>query len=140
VASGFALDTPSTFTLLPYREEFGAPGGALVRVVHASPDAPVVDVGTWDGMTFTPVGPFVGLDFGDASDGSGLDLAPGNLTIGVAAHTTTSPVATFDLTLPGGLSAFAVASGSITAKGETFRLLVVDTAASPWQVAEVLPN
>ena len=105
-----------------------------------TPDAPTVDVGTWDGMTFTPVGPFSGLAFGDASDGVGLDLAPGALTIGVAAHTTTTPVATFDLTLAGGVNAFAVASGSITNKGEAFRLLLVDTASAPWQVAEVLPN
>lgn len=140
VAAGFVGDTPSTFTLLPYGDEFGAPSGAGVRVVHASQDAPTVDVGVWDGMTFTPVGDFQNLAFGDASAGAGTDIAPGNLTIGVAGAGSTSPVATFDLGLTAGLKAFAVASGSFTGKGLGFRLLVVDASASPWQVATVLPN
>jgi hypothetical protein len=139
VASGFVGDTPS-FALLPYGEDFGAPGTSLVRVVHASPDAPPVDVGAWDGTTFTAVGPFSGLAFGDASSGAGTELGTGALTVGVAQAGLTTPVATFDLNLTSGLAAYAVASGSLTEKGQSFRLLVVDTTASPWQVATVLPN
>jgi len=140
VASGFVGgDTPG-FTLLAYQDGFADQGNPRLRVVHASPDAPAVDVGTWDGMEFTALAPFSGLSFGDASAADGTTIAASALTVGVAATGTTTPVATFDLTLPSDLTAFAVASGSVTAKGAAFRLQVVDTAAWPWQVSEVLPN
>lgn len=140
VASGFVGGDAPGFTLLPYRDEFGAPGAARLRVVHASPDAPAVDVGVWDGMTFTALDPFKGLAFGDASAADGTPIALSAVTVGVAAQGGTTPVATFDLTLDSDLAAFAVAAGSLTNKGEGFRLKVVDTSTWPWQVAQVLPN
>ncbi len=39
-----------------------------------------------------------------------------------------------------GLKGFAVAAGSLTAKGEPFRLILVDASTSPWAAVEVLPN
>jgi hypothetical protein len=140
VATGFVGDASAEFTLLPCRDEFGAPGMPRVRIVHASPDAPAVDVGVWDGMMFTPLAPFSGLAYGDASAGEGLAVDAGSITVGVAAAGAMSPVATFDLTLTQNLRAFAVAAGSLTDKGEAFRLKIVDTSVTPWQVAEVLPN
>jgi len=140
VASGFGDNPLREFTLLAYRDGFDASMDAQVRVVHASPDAPPVDVGVWDGMTLTPVADYLDLDFGDASGSGGTGIAPGGLTIGVAGAGSPAPVATFDLMLGAELRAFAVASGSLTGIGESFRLTVVDATAFPWQAVEVLPN
>jgi hypothetical protein len=48
--------------------------------------------------------------------------------------------ASFHVTTAPGLRAFAVASGSFTGKGQTLRLLVVDTATSPWSVSTIHPQ
>lgn len=143
IAAGFALDMPASFTLLAAGDGFGTPSGALVRVVHASSDAPPVDIGTWDGMNFGAVPDFSGLAFSEASPAAGVDLAPGNLTIGVAGAGTTTPVATFDLALSAGLQTFAVASGTFerSIEDKTFRLMLVDTSGPTWEViGTVLPN
>jgi hypothetical protein len=140
IASGFAGGTPA-FTLLPYADAFGEPsGGASVRVVHASPDAPAVDVGTASGNTVTPIADFTGLAFTDASHPAGTELPAANLTVGIAAANTTTAVATFDITTTSGLRAYAVAAGSLQGTGQSFRLIVVDTTVFPWAAAEVLPN
>ena len=61
--------------------------------------------------------------------------------IGVTGTGTITPiVASFDLNLTTGLKAFAVASGSLTERGEEFRLILVDATMFPWQAVEVLPN
>jgi hypothetical protein len=139
VASGYvSSNAGEPFQLLAYQEMFDEMG-PLVRVLHASPDAPTVDVGAWDGTTFTPVGAFSGLGFGDDSGAEGVALS-GNLTVGVAAAGTDAPVATFDLSLMGDLRALSVAAGSLAAGGESFRLLIVDAGMWPWQVASVMPN
>jgi hypothetical protein len=145
IASGYAADAARAFTVLPFGESFGqsfgTSAGALVRVVHASPDAPGVDVGVVSGAAITPVAPFSGLEFGESSTAAGTAIAAGNLTVGVAVAGTTTPVvASFDLGLTAGQQAFAVASGSLGATGESFRLLVVDATNFPWQAVTVLPN
>jgi hypothetical protein len=140
IASGFLSDTPS-FRLLPYSESFGAPGaGARVRVVHASPDAPAVDVGTVSNNEVTAVPDFTNLSFEDASAASGTTLPAADLNIGIAASGTTAPVVTFDITTVSGLKAFAVAAGSLGGNGEPFRLVIVDATAFPWSAVEVTPN
>jgi hypothetical protein len=130
-AAGVALTTGDAFSLTAV--------GPLVRVIHASPDAPVVDVGVV-GSGFTAVPDFVGLAYGDTSPVIGTEVPTGNLTIGVAPTTTTTPAATFDVTTVSGLRAFAVASGSLDGNGESFRLVVVNTGVYPWTAAEVFPN
>lgn len=140
VATGFAGDTERGFAVLALKDDFAESMDALVRVVHASPDAPTVDVGVWDGAVFTPVSPLSNLSYGDASTGDGTAIAPGGLTIGLAGVGSASPVATFDLSLTSGLRAFAVAGGSLAERGESFRLLVVDATSFPWQTVQVLPN
>lgn len=140
IASGFLSDDPS-FRLLPYGDGFAAAGAqALVRVVHASPDAPAVDVGTVDNNTVTPVGDFTNLAFENASAPAGTPLPVGNLPIGLAAAGSTTPVVTFTVPTTPGLKAFAVAAGSLTGIGESFRLVIVDASAFPWQSVEVQPN
>jgi len=116
---------------------------SVVRVVHASPDAPAVDVGLMDGDTFIPVNDFLNLSFGDASDeeGTALPRPPfGYVEIGVAPAGTTAPVATFDISPTLNLRAFAVAAGSLGGTGESFRLIAVSTEVFPWQAAEIMPN
>jgi len=140
IASGFALGGTPGFTVLPYGEKFGDSASPQVRVVHASPDAPTVDVGLWDGMDFTAISDYSGLSFGDASPESGLPIGAMNITVGVAVTQTNTPAATFDLALMGGQKAFAIAAGSLGGTGETFRLMLVDTTEFPWQTAQVMPN
>lgn len=140
VATGFLADESVEFQLLPVGEAFGATDAPLVRVVHASPDAPTVDVGTWDGMTFGAVADYSGLAFGQSSAAMGTELPAAAFTIGVAATGATTPVATFDIATATGLKAFAVAAGSLTDKGEPFRLILVDASVWPWTATEVRPN
>jgi hypothetical protein len=141
IASGFLSSGQPDFRLLPFGESFGDAGSsALVRVVHASPDAPAVDVGTVSGNTVSPVGAFTNLSFEQASAASGTALPAGDLPIGIAATGTTDAVATFTVPTSAGLQAFAVAAGSLGGNGETFRLVIVDATNYPWQSVEVSPN
>jgi hypothetical protein len=141
IASGFALGGTPAFTLLPYADGFSEPaGGATVRVIHASPDAPTVDIGTAAGGTVTPIAEFSGLAFTEASASAGTQLPAASLTVGIAQANTTAAVATFDVTTTPGLRAYAVALGSLGGTGEGFRLVLVETSVFPWVEAEVLPN
>jgi hypothetical protein len=143
IASGFLTDAPA-FRLLPYGDAFGeASSEALVRVVHASPDAPAVDVGTYSGDTVTPVGDFTNLAFEDDSPAQGTALPVGNLPIGIAGAGTTDAVAKFTVPTSPGLKAFAVAVGAFTpeANQESFRLVVVVANDDlSWQSLEITPN
>ena len=138
VATGFAGN--STFTVLPLGDAFNlGTTSPLVRVLHASPDAPTVDVGVVDGG-FTAVPGLTNLAYTQSSEGAGTAVPAANLTIGLAATGSTTPAATFDVAPTVGLKAFAVAAGSFLGNGETFRLILVDTGVFPWVAAEVLPN
>jgi hypothetical protein len=141
IASGYLASGSPAFQLLAYDEMFSTAGSdPLVRVVHASPDAPAVDVGPVSGSDITPIGDYTDLAFGDASPSAGTALPVGPLTVGVAATGTTTPVATFDVTTVAGLRAFAVAAGSLSGPGESFRLMLVDATQAPWAAVEVQPN
>jgi hypothetical protein len=140
IASGFAGGGTPAFTLLPFADALQSSGGATVRVVHAAPDAPPVDVGTASGNTVTPIADFSGLAFADASTSAGTALPAANLTVGVAAANTTDALATFDITTTAGLRATVVAVGSVGGTGESFRLVVVNASVFPWVAAEVMPN
>jgi hypothetical protein len=144
IASGFLSSGMPAFQLIPVGDAFTLGGtDPLVRVVHSSPDAPAVDVGTVSEGVVTPVADYVNIDFTESSTGAGTALPVGTLDIGVAATGTTAPVATFTITTVSGMKVFAVAAGSIAdppVGGEGFRLLVVDTVTFPWVAVEVLPN
>ncbi len=141
VASGYLGGTPA-FQLIPLADEFdGGAAEALVRVVHASPDAPAVDVGPLDNDDkVVALADYTDLAFGDASVGMGTSLPIGPLTVGVAATGTDAAVATFDLVTAGGLRAFAVACGSLGDTGESFRLVLVIADGMGWSAVEVQPN
>ena len=141
VASGFVGGQSPAFELLPYVDNFEEMSSPLVRVVHASPDAPSVDVGLWDaGKQFTPISDYLDLAFGDASAESGLMIDAMELSIGVAVTGTTTPAATFDLMLGAEQKIFALAAGSLGGTGESFRLVLVDASVFPWQTSQVMPN
>lgn len=141
VASGFVGGGTPAFTLLPYADGFAESVSPVVRVIHASPDAPAVDVGLWDGAkAFTAISEYSDLAFGEASAAAGLPINAMALTVGVAPTGTITPAATFDLTLTGVDRAFAVAAGSLGGTGESFRLVVVNASSYPWQAAQVMPN
>jgi hypothetical protein len=140
IATGFLGGEPA-FQLLPVADGFtGGDMDALVRVVHASPDAPAVDVGPVSDDKITAIADYSGLAFGAASPAAGTALPVGALTVGVAPAGSDTPVATFDVTTATGLRAFAVACGSLGGAGESFRLVLVIAGADGWMAAEVMPN
>lgn len=142
IASGYLSSGPPNFQLIPLADEFDIAAGApLVRVVHASPDAPAVDVGPVVGGNVSAVGDYTNLSFTESSPGIGTALPVGALTVGVAATGTTTPVASFNITTSAGLRAYAVAAGSLSGPGATFRLiLVIASSSAQWTAVEVMPN
>jgi uncharacterized protein DUF4397 len=142
IASGYLNSMGEmAFTLLPFADGFDLDTmSPLVRVIHASADAPPVDVGTVSGGIVTAVGDFTDLSYKQGSLTSGTQLPVGTLPIGIAATGTTAPVASFSVGTADGLRGYAVAAGSFTGSGEAFRLIVVDTAVFPWTAAQIMPN
>lgn len=127
------------FKLVAYRDGFDRdPLKAVLRAVHASPDAPAVDIGAVTGTTISSV-LFPDLAFTGSSDEKGLGATAGHLVVGVAPTGTAHPVATFTIPATSGQRAFAVAAGALApAQNQAFfRFLVVDTSASPWTVTPV---
>jgi len=139
IATGFLGDAPG-FQLLPLADEFMGDATALARLVHASPDAPAVDVGPISDDKVIAIDDFTNLSFGDASSGVGTELPVGELTVGVAVTGTDDPAVSFDIATYDGLRTFAVACGSLNGNGEGFRLVLVLTDGSTWSSAEVLPT
>jgi hypothetical protein len=146
IASGLANpgQGEQAFGLLAFEEMFTVDAAmAFGNVIHASPDAPPVDVGTTD-PGFQPIPDFADLAYGQQSPVAGTMLPLADFTVGVAATGQTQTVAEFDLQLSGaaGLRAYIVAAGRLGQVGndETFRLLIVDTSVNPWTVTEVNPN
>lgn len=83
---------------------------AAVRVVHASPDAPAVDV--WVAGVDAPV--FTSLGFGDTT--AYADLDEGDYTIELRA------------------------AGAVGSAAGDFRLVLVDAATAPWVAIDVTPD
>ncbi len=145
IATGFLAPAAGegNFQILFERDGFDVAGaGARVRVVHASPNAPAVDVGVVADGGFSAVAPLSGLEFGAASDEAGVALPAGTYTLGVAPAGTMTPVATFGVALGGDQSVFSVAAGSLGGgEGrESFLLIAIDTSVFPWAAAAVAPN
>jgi hypothetical protein len=115
---------------------------ARARVVHASPDAPAVDVGTVTGNYVDQPALVQNLRFGEATADDGLALPAASLTVGVAQAGLPQAVAKFGLTTEHGLRAFAVAAGALSPnEGEQpFGLMIVDASVTPWQVAMLSPQ
>jgi hypothetical protein len=145
IASGFLANAGSAngIQLIALREEFElGDANARLRVVHASPDAPAVDVGLITGTSISPV-LVPNVKFGNASDENGLSAPIMSLPIGVTpASNDTTLVAKFSVPATSNERGFVIAAGALAPKaGEpAFRLAVVDTQATPWTVAHVFPH
>jgi hypothetical protein len=139
-ATGFLGN--QSFQLAAYREGFDVSDDkAVLRAVHASPDAPAVDIGLLSSGEIATV-LFSDLTFTRASDDRGLAANPGHTVVGVGATKSPDPVATFTIPATSGLRAFTVAAGALSpAPGQkSFRLLLVDTARSPWTATTLFPH
>ncbi len=147
VASGFLSPDAAgeqPFGLTAFRDAFELTDDANSRIqaIHASPDAPAVDIGTVNGGGTIETVVFENLVYPAGKPDVGQSVPAANLTLGVAATGDANPVATFDVTTAAGLRAYAVAIGALSPDvGEaSFRLAVVNAGAWPWTVAQVNPN
>jgi hypothetical protein len=143
VATGFLAGSgASAFRLAGFREGFDlGTGKPQLRAVHNSPDATEVDIGIAGATSISPV-LFAGLSFSQSSADGGLGATAGHLPIGITpAGLNSNLVARFTVPATNDNRAFVLASGALNPqKGQSFRLLVVDTAASPWTVSTVHPH
>jgi hypothetical protein len=147
IASGFLSPDGAgeqAFNLVAFRDAFDLNDAANSRVqaIHASPDAPAVDIGTVNGGGTIETVVFENLVYPAGKPDVGESIPATDLTLGVAATGDVNPVATFAVTTLAGLRAYAVAIGALNPDmgEEAFRLAVVNTGAWPWTVAEVNPN
>lgn len=133
IATGFAFGSPA-FTVIPVADPVDeAPSDVFITAVHASPDAPAVDVGVDAGGTFVSV--FPSLAFGDFASGA---VAPDTYSLAVALPGDTTPLFSFPaLPLSAGDRWIGVAEGDLGAAD--FGLSLVDTTAEPWTVTNVSP-
>jgi hypothetical protein len=144
IATGFL--TPVTgeapFQLLAFQDQFTVDAMPRLRAIHASPDAPAVDIGVANGNVLAQK-LISNLAFKSATTGEGLPVpAAPSIRVGVAAAGTTATAATFNVSTAAKPRAFVVAAGALSpaAGEEGFRLLQIDTAVSPWALTEILPN
>lgn len=147
IATGFL--TPDAqgeqpFTLIAFADAFELDDvdNARLTAIHASPDAPPVDIGTVDSMGMIDAVVFENLMYPMGNPDAGASVPPASLTLGVAPTGDMNPVATFDVTTVAELRAFAVAIGALSPDDgeEAFQLALVDTSVSPWTVAQVNRN
>jgi hypothetical protein len=143
IATGFLSGAGGKpIRLESYREGFAlGTGKPQLRAIHSSPDATEVDIGLAGATKIDPV-LFAGLAFTKSSADDGLAASAGHLPIGITpAGYNSTVVARFTVPAANEQRAFVVAGGSLTSHiGQSFRLLVVDSAASPWTVSAVLPH
>jgi hypothetical protein len=135
VASGF-LQSPAGLQTVLISDSATLGDDPTLQIVHASPDAPAVEVGVASPTGFVPLtAPFV---FTQQVDPAGLAVPPGVYDLAVALPG--GPVlSTFDgIPLAPGDRYLAVATGSV-AQG-TFGLTLVDPTSRPWQTVTIDPR
>jgi hypothetical protein len=144
IATGLLGQTTNGFQLASYAEGFDRsnPDESRLRVVHSAPDAPAVDVGILNVEQVVNPVLVAGVQFPGASDATGINSGIGQIPLGVTpAGANDIVVAAFHVITAPGTRAFGVAAGALNAdNGASFRLLVVDTASSPWSVGTVHPQ
>jgi hypothetical protein len=115
---------------------------AQIAAIHASPDAPAVDIGTVTSGTTVDQVVFEALEYPESKPSGGEMIPATSLTLGVAPTGDPNAIATFDVETVDGLRAFAVAAGALNpdAGEQAFRLLVVNTTTMPWTAATINPN
>ena len=142
VAGGFldAAAGGAPFALSVYKDAFTR-GETELQAIHASPDAPAVDV-TATGDDGATVSLAQNASFAQAAGIASLAL-PGEtfFTIGVAPAGVAAPVASFSILASPAERSFVLVTGALDpARGASLRLLGVDTSSSPWHASIVLPD
>lgn len=138
-------DPGGAFRVLPFQHSgVAAIESPLIRAIHASGDAPLVDIGTVDiGTGDMDSIIFPNMAFSESSEPfQGTEVPVGNLSIGVAPQGEDTPVATFNVTISPGQQVFAIAAGALVPDPgvEAFRLLIVVASEQPWSATEVMPD
>jgi hypothetical protein len=108
---------------------------ATLQVLHASPDAPTVEVGALLGGFVSLTGP---LSYPNEADRDGVAVAPGTYDLGVALPNGTVLFDFPGITLNAGDRYFAVANGLVGA-GD-FGVTLIDMTSPEWTAATVFPT
>lgn len=135
IATGFAAG----LRFITLRDDFTSSddGKAQLRAVHGSPNAPTVDIGVAGDDGLDPV-VFGGLSFTESS--GVVRVAPATLPIGIApAGDDANVVARFTVPVAN-QRAFVVAAGALGHGSQPLQLLVVDTNAPKWTVAQLFAH
>jgi hypothetical protein len=147
LAAGFLAPQPEEagFRLIAVQDELADDDvdNARAQVIHASPDAPAVDISTVSNGAHLDVPLLVeGLRFGQLTAGAGMSVPAAALDLGVAQAGVPSPAARFAVTTRRGQRAIAIAAGAFSPVGaqRSFSLMVVDTSVQPWTVASIAPH
>jgi hypothetical protein len=145
IAAGFLAPQPDegTFRLIALANELGDPGdGARLQVIHASPDAPAVDISTLMGAHLAQPLLVSGLRFGELTAAAGLAVPALALDLGIAPAGVPTPVATFGIAPAHGDRGFVIAAGALSplAGQQAFSLMVVNTSVTPWSVTSIAPH
>jgi hypothetical protein len=147
LAAGFLAPQPeeAAFRVIAVQDELADDDvdNARTQIIHASPDAPAVDISTVSNGLHLDLPLLVeGLRFGDVTEGEGLSVPAATFDLGIAQAGVPSFAARFGVTTARGQRAIAIAAGAFSPSGEQkgFSLMVVDTSAQPWTVASIYPH
>ena len=147
LAAGFLAPQPEdgAFRVIAVQDELADDDldNARTQVIHASPDAPAVDISTVsNGLHLDQPLLVEGLRFGEVTEGEGLSVPAATFDLGVAQAGVPSFAARFGLTTGRGQRAIAIATGAFSPIGEqrSFSLMVVDTSVQPWTVGMIAPH
>jgi len=142
VAAGELMADAPTFRVITVAEQFALDDAenARVRAIHASADAPAIDVGVVESpgeMEQPPL--FTDLAFAESTEAEGLAVPPADTLLGVAPAGETETVAEFEIEAAADERAFVIAAGNFEGDENPLELFVVDTTTTPWTVT-ALPS
>jgi len=140
VARGFE-SAPNALEIDFVREAFVRDDtSALVQVLHASPDAPDVELGAVDMGMFSPLG-LPALTYGDSTDASGVPLPLVPFELGLRVPGQQDAAVSFDVSASAGNRIVAAAIGSLLDQAKPgFRIALILTETSPWTLATLSPK
>jgi hypothetical protein len=123
-------DGDAAFTLRAYVDDLTVEAGsAKLKLVHASPGTPAVDVGTGGGVLFAPV--FTNVEFGAAST-EATTPPLSNVLVSARAHGASDDVlAIAGASLPDGTITTAFAIGELTSTDTPLRVMLCLDNAEP---------
>jgi hypothetical protein len=135
IATGFVFSSPS-FQPILLADTATLGDDPTLQIVHASPDAPAVEIGVTAGGVFTPL--TAPLEFTQQTGAEGIAVPPGTYNVAIALPG--GPVLfTFSgLPLDAGDRYIAVATGALT--DGSFGLTLVDPTVRPWRTITVAPD